>query len=147
MIGDRRQRVLIADDDPSIRRMLAASLKKNGYQTAAACDGGEALEAMRAGQADLVLLDLMMPKVTGWEVLTERAAAPELRKIPVIVITAEQGAGLAKISKDGICALLPKPFELETLQALVKSCLDRPPPPPDRKTPPPAPDRVTDTDW
>lgn len=125
MIDDRRQRVLIADDDPSIRRMLAVSLGKEGYRTADACDGHEALEAMRAGQADLVLLDLMMPKVTGWEVLTERAAAPELRKIPVIVITAQRGDGLAKISNDGICALLPKPFELATLRALVKSCLDR----------------------
>lgn len=125
MIDDPRQRVLIADDDPGIRRMLAASLKKEGYRTADACDGGEALEAMRAGQVDLVLLDLMMPKVTGWEVLTERAAAPELRKIPVIVITAERGDGLAKISNDGTCALLLKPFELETLRALVKSCLLR----------------------
>lgn len=125
MIDDRRPRVLIADDDPSIRRMLALSLEKEGYRTADACDGSEALEAMRAGRADIVLLDLMMPKVTGWEVLTERAAAPELGKIPVIVITAERGDGLAKIANDGICALLAKPFELKTLQALVKSCLDR----------------------
>lgn len=122
---DARLRVLIADDDPSIRRMLAASLEKKGYRTADACDGGEALEAMRAGQADLVLLDLMMPRVTGWEVLAQRAAARELRSIPVIVITAERGDGLAKIPNDGICALLPKPFELETLHALVKACLDR----------------------
>ena len=123
MIDDRRQRVLIADDDPSIRRMLAVSLRKDGYQTADACDGSEALAAMRAGEADLVLLDLMMPNVTGWEVLSEREAAPELRKIPVIVITAERGDGVAKICTDGACALLLKPFELEALRALVKSCL------------------------
>ena len=126
MIEDRRPRVLIADDDPSIRRMLAVSLRREGYRTADACDGREALDAMRAGQADLVLLDLMMPKVAGWEVLAERAAAAELRKIPVIVITAERGDRLAKISNDEICALLPKPFELETLRALVKSCLEVP---------------------
>ena len=127
MSNDRRQRVLIADDDPSIRRMLALSLEREGYRTADACDGREALEAMRAGEADLELLDLMMPKVTGWEVLAQRAAAPELRKIPVIVITAEPGDrdSVAKILDDGIYALLPKPFDLETLQALVKSCLDR----------------------
>ena len=125
MTDDRRRRVLIADDDPSIRRMLAASLKREGYQTADACDGREALEAMGAGQTDLVLLDLMMPRVTGWEVLAKRAAAPELRKIPVIVITAERGAGVANIANDGLCALLAKPFELETLRALVKSCLGR----------------------
>jgi CheY-like chemotaxis protein len=123
VIDDRRPRVLIADDDPGIRRMLAVSLGKYGYQTADACDGGEALEAMRAGQADLVLLDLTMPRVTGWEVLAERAAAPELRKIPVIVITAERGDGVAKIPNDATCALLLKPFELETLRALVQACL------------------------
>jgi CheY-like chemotaxis protein len=123
MIDNYRQRILIVDDDPSIRRMLALSLEKQGYRTADACDGSEALEAMRAGQADLVLLDLMMPKVTGWDVLTQRAAAPELQKIPVIVITASRGEGVAKISNDGICALLPKPFELATLRTLVKECL------------------------
>ena len=123
MIDDPRPRILIADDDPSIRRMLTLSLRNDGYRTADACDGGEALEAMRAGQTDLVLLDLMMPKVTGWDVLAERAAAPELRKIPVIVITAERGDGLTKICSDGACSLLPKPFELAALRALVKSCL------------------------
>jgi CheY-like chemotaxis protein len=123
MSEDRRPRVLIADDDSSIRRMLVLSLKREGYQISEACDGSEALEAMRAGQ-DLVLLDLMMPKVSGWEVLSARAAAPVLRKIPVIVITAERGDGLARISADEICALLPKPFDLATLRALVKSCLD-----------------------
>ena len=104
--------------------MLALSLRREGYRTADACDGGEALEAMRAGQADLVLLDLTMPRVTGWEVLAERAAAPELRKIPVIVITAERGDGLAKIPNDATCVLLLKPFELETLRASVKACLE-----------------------
>lgn len=126
MIDDRRERVLIVDDDPGIRRMLAVSLQKDGYRTADACDGGEALEAMRAGEADLVLLDLTMPRVTGWDVLIARAAAPELRKIPVIVITAERGDGVAKIPMDRICALVLKPFDLQKLRALVKSCLRRP---------------------
>jgi CheY-like chemotaxis protein len=124
MTGHRRRRVLIAEDDPSIRRMLTVALRKQGYQTAEACDGSEALEAMRGGQADLVVLDLMMPKVTGWQVLAERAADPKLRNIPVIVITAERGDQVTKILDDGISALLPKPFNLDALQALVKSGLD-----------------------
>lgn len=126
MTHDRRPRVLIADDDPSIRRVLAASLQKEGYQTVDACDGAEALTAMRTGQTDLVLLDLMMPKVTGWQVLSERAASPELGKIPVIVITAERGGSVANIPNHGLYALLPKPFELETVRALVKSALEQP---------------------
>jgi CheY-like chemotaxis protein len=123
MNAQPRHRVLIAEDDASIRRMLTVSLRKEGYQTVEACDGGEALEAMRAGQADLVVLDLMMPKVTGWEVLAGRAADPDLRSIPVIVITAERGDQVTKILDDGITALLPKPFSLDALQALVKAGL------------------------
>lgn len=123
MSGDRLERVLIAEDDPSIRRMLTVSLRSHGYQTVEACDGEQALASMRAGQADLVVLDLMMPKVTGWQVLAERAADPKLRKIPVIVVTAERGDDVAKILDDGIAALLPKPFDLDVLQALVKSSL------------------------
>jgi CheY-like chemotaxis protein len=123
MIHHRHQRVLIADDDPSIRRMLTVSLRRQGYQTTEACDGSEALGVMRAGEADLVVLDLRMPKVTGWEVLAERAADPKLRNIPVIVITAERGDRVTKILDDGISALLPKPCNLDALQALVKSSL------------------------
>jgi CheY-like chemotaxis protein len=116
VIDGHSERILIVDDDPSIRRMLAASLRREGYQTTDACDGSEALEAMRAGQTDLVLLDLMMPKVTGWEVLIARAASPDLQKIPVIVITAARGDGVSKISNEEICAVLPKPFELDSLR-------------------------------
>ena len=123
-IARDHRRVLIAEDDASIRRMLMVALRRQGYQTAEACDGSEALEAMRAGHADLVVLDLMMPKVTGWEVLAERAADPKLRNIPVIVITAERGDHVTRIADDGISALLQKPFSLDALEALVKSGLD-----------------------
>lgn len=123
MIDPPRPRVLIADDDPAIRRMLAVTLGKQGYDTADACDGQEALDAMQAGHVDLVLLDLMMPKMTGWQVLTEREATPALRKIPVIVITAGRGDTVEQIDKGGVCELLLKPFDFEVLQAMVKSCL------------------------
>lgn len=123
MIDDRRNRVLIVEDDPSIRRMLVVSLGRAGYRTAEASNGREALDAMRAGRADLVVLDLMMPEVTGHQVLAERAAEPELRKIPVIIITANRGVDVATVLNGGIYALLPKPFNLEALHALVKSCL------------------------
>lgn len=120
MTSNSHDRVLIADDDASIRRMLTVSLRKQGYQTVEACDGLETLRAMRAGEADLVLLDLTMPKLTGWQVLAVRAADAELRKIPVIVISAERGDEVAKIPDDGISAFLPKPFSLEALQSLVR---------------------------
>jgi CheY-like chemotaxis protein len=123
MTDHHHQRVLIAEDDPTLRRLLTVSLRRQGYQTMEACDGSEALAVMRAAQADLVVLDLMMPKVTGWQVLAERAADAKLRNVPVIVMTGERGDDVTKIPDDGISALLPKPFTLDALQALVKSAL------------------------
>jgi len=125
MTDHHHLRVLIAEDDPTLRRLLTVSLRRQGYQTMEAGDGSEALAVMRAGQADLVVLDLMMPKVTGWQVLAERAADAKLRNVPVIVVTGERGDDVTKIPDDGISALLLKPFTLDALQALVKSGLDR----------------------
>ncbi|MGZ8709428.1 MAG: response regulator [Thermoanaerobaculia bacterium] len=125
MIDHHPSRILIAEDDPNIRRMLVVSLGREGYRTAEACNGREALLAMRAGQVDLVILDLVMPEVTGLEVLAERAGEAQLRRIPVIIITANRGDSVPAVLTDGICALLPKPFNLETLHALVTSCLDQ----------------------
>jgi CheY-like chemotaxis protein len=102
--------------------MLMVSLRMHGYKTIEACDGEEALVAMRAGRADLVVLDLMMPRVTGFQVLTERATDPALRRIPVIVVTAARGDEVAR-TLDGVSAFLPKPFNLDALQELVRSSL------------------------
>lgn len=125
MIDHHPSRILIAEDDPNIRRMLVVSLEREGYRAAEACNGREALLAMRAGQVDLVILDLMMPEVTGLEVLAERAGEAQLRRIPVIIITANRGDSVPAVSTDDICALLPKPFHLETLHALIRSCLEQ----------------------
>lgn len=119
----RKPSVLVVDDDGGIRSLLGASLRSEGYTIHEARNGREALEQMSAGNEDLVLLDLMMPEVSGWDVLEKRSADPELRKIPVIVITAYRGPEIATIVSSDICALLPKPFDLEALRAIVKACL------------------------
>ena len=118
--------ILVVDDDPSIRRLIVSTLRREGYSLTEAQNGREALDAMSRGTEDLVLLDLMMPEVTGWDVLRIRDATPALRRIPVIVITAHNGAALGEAVGRGICALLPKPFDITALQAIVRECL--PPP-------------------
>jgi CheY-like chemotaxis protein len=118
--------VLVVDDDDSIRKMIRALLTRSGYSVCEARNGREALDEMRAGRADLVVLDLMMPEVSGWDVLIARAADADLRRIPVIVASANRGPEIADALRGGICALLPKPFELEALRALVASCLVHP---------------------
>jgi len=89
------QSVLVVDDDPNIRKMIIAALRREGYEFAEAPNGKEALEIMRAQRPDVVVLDLMMPIVSGWEVLQERENDPELRQIPVIIVSATRAPEIA----------------------------------------------------
>jgi len=130
MNHDRKRCIVVADDEPSIRRMVAVWLRRHGYEVCEAEDGAQALQAMREGTADLVVLDLMMPQVSGWDVLEQRASDQSLLRIPIIVVSAARGPEVAKAVSAGICALLPKPFELDTLRALIESCLTHSHPPP-----------------
>ena len=117
--------VLVVDDDASIRKMVIAALRRQvpGYQFAEAVNGREALDLMRSESPAVVVLDLMMPVLSGWEVLRERAADPALLRIPVIVISANREPEVATAVNAGICAFLPKPFDIGSLSALVRSCI------------------------
>ena len=121
--------ILVVDDDPNIRRLIIAALRHNGYCFIEAANGREALDAMRRDNPAVVVLDLMMPVVSGWDVLRERAADAELVKIPVIVISASRSAEVASAMDHGICAFLPKPFDISALTSLVKSCVPAHPAP------------------
>ena len=123
--GPHNTKVLVVDDDPSIRRMIIAALKRGDivYDFLEAANGQEALNQMRSAHPEVVLLDLMMPVVSGWDVLRERADDAELRAIPVIVVSANRDPELATAVDAGICAFLPKPFDIAALKALVQSCV------------------------
>ncbi len=116
--------ILVVDDDPSIRRLIIASLKREGYNFCEAGNGAEALDIMRTQHVDLVVLDLMMPRVSGWDVLQEREDDEKLRAIPVVVVSANRGPEIADAVTRGICAYLPKPFDLVALHSLVRGCLE-----------------------
>jgi CheY-like chemotaxis protein len=123
--GNRR--VLIVDDDQGIRLLLVTFLRRRGFQLLEARNGREALVKMRAGTADLVIMDLMMPEVSGWDVLRERAADPVLQRVPMIVVTANSSRALtADLSAYRVFAVLGKPFDLDALLETVTSCLDHP---------------------
>ncbi len=125
--GESPLRVLVVDDDPSIRRMIIAALRREGYVFSEAANGKEALDAMRQDAPSVVVLDLMMPVVSGWDVLRERGTDPKLLSIPVIIISANRGPELALAMDKGICAFLPKPFDINALSSLVRSCIGTPP--------------------
>lgn len=115
--------MLVVDDDPNIRKMIIAALRRDGYSFQEAANGRDALDLMRAGQPDVVVLDLMMPVLSGWDVLKEREHDPRLRGIPVIIVSANRDPELAVAVDKGICAFLPKPFDIGALGALVRSCV------------------------
>lgn len=120
----RRPCVLVVDDDPSIRRMIVAALRRGNYEFLEAPNGREALELMRHDHPDVVVLDLMMPILSGWDVLRERQSDPDLRQIPVILISANRDPEIAAAVDKGVFAFLPKPFDIGALTALVQSCVE-----------------------
>ena len=119
-----RASVLVVDDDASIRRMMIAALRRDAdYEFFEAGNGQEALDVMRRDHPSAVVLDLMMPIMSGFDVLQERSHDAELRNIPVIVVSANRAPEIATAVDKGICAFLPKPFDINVLSALVRSCL------------------------
>jgi len=83
------QHVLVVDDDPEARELVARAIRKEGWQVRESPNGLAALEAMRVAKPQLVVLDLMMPEMDGFEVLEHLRADPSLRSLPVIVVTAK----------------------------------------------------------
>jgi CheY-like chemotaxis protein len=116
-------RVLVVDDDAAIRRMIVAALRREGYSFLEAANGRDALDLMQEQHPDVVVLDLMMPILSGWDVLRERAHDAAMRKIPVIIVSANRDPEIATAVNAGICAFLPKPFDITALSALVRSCI------------------------
>jgi CheY-like chemotaxis protein len=119
-------RVLVADDDPTNRDLLGRRLARDGHHVTFAADGREALALAEAGGQDLVLLDLMMPELDGDEVLRRMKASPELRDLPVLMISAhDEQASVGRCIAMGADDYLPKPFDPVLLRARVGACLAR----------------------
>jgi CheY-like chemotaxis protein len=120
-IGPREAaKVLIVDDDFALRDALCAALEGEGFSVAAVSNGEEALEYLRNGARPcLVLLDLMMPIMNGWEFRAEQRQDPELADIPVIVLSAFARSGDEELR--GIGQFLRKPFQLSDLLAAVRA--------------------------
>jgi DNA-binding response OmpR family regulator len=111
-------RVLLADDDPALRPLITVICKRLGFVCDSAPDGEVALEMIRAAQYDVVVLDLMMPKVNGYEVIE---ALRELPKRPAVIVLTAQGARQTEGVADGnvVHAVVHKPFDLEQFMDLL----------------------------
>ena len=118
------QRLLVVDDEENLRTMLCAALQHHGFDVVSAADGSEALAALAAEAPDLVVLDVMMPGVDGFEVCRRMRAAQD--HTPVLFLTA-RGAAEDKVRglKLGADDYLEKPFSLEELVARIEAILRR----------------------
>jgi CheY-like chemotaxis protein len=113
--------VLIVEDDFDIREVLTEVLQDEGYAVAGAANGLEAIELLRteAAAPSLILLDLMMPVMSGWQFVAEQRQDPRLEAIPVVVVSAD-GNLSEKATSLGASGYLRKPIEIDSLLEVVQ---------------------------
>jgi CheY-like chemotaxis protein len=107
--------ILVVDDDPECRELLTDLLTNEGYSVVCAEDGRQALEYMDSSTPGLVLLDLKMPNMSGWEFLAQQKSDPRLASVPVVVIS---GSGLAPEVQAR--AVVHKPIDFDVLKRVVE---------------------------
>ena len=120
-------KILLVDDEPNIQKLLRASLAARGYQVLVASDGEEALELARLECPDLVLLDLKIPRLSGWDVLTGLKANEKLHKTAVIIMSgAANPSDEDKARSMGAVGCLAKPFTPDELMHEINLVLGKP---------------------
>ena len=118
-------RLLVVDDNEVNRDLLSRRLRRLGHEVECAAGGAEALAMLDAREPDLVLLDVMMPDMNGYEVLERIKRSETLRHIPVIMVSAlDELASVVRCIELGAADYLPKPFDPVLLRARVGACLD-----------------------
>ena len=120
-----KTRVLVADDDRQMRRLVRMILERDGHEVTEAADGLDALDAIESGQCDLMILDLDMPRLDGIGVLEELRARVMTSSLPVIVLTARSGEAESQVLDLGAQDFLTKPVQPASLQARVRAVLRR----------------------
>jgi sigma-B regulation protein RsbU (phosphoserine phosphatase) len=123
---DGSGKILVVDDDPVNRELLHRRLTRHGYHAQTAGSGAEALRRLRSEPFDLMLLDLVMPDVDGYQVLAELKTDSVLRHIPVLMISGlDQENGIARCIEAGAEDYLTKPFNPTLLRARIGACLEK----------------------
>ena len=109
-------RVLVVDDDDVIRQLITVNLELEGFEVIPAVDGQDALDKVKDAQPDVVTLDVMMPRVDGWEAAERLRADPETAHIKVILLSARaQESDIQRGERIGVDAYLTKPFDPDEL--------------------------------
>jgi CheY-like chemotaxis protein len=121
-------RILVVDDSPTIRHIVSTLLDRNGYEPKVAVDGEDAYEALASGEveADLILLDFVMPRMNGYQFCRALRANPKLEKLPVVLMSA-RGDKIRDqfVEQTGALDAITKPFDAHALVAVVENALRR----------------------
>jgi CheY-like chemotaxis protein len=118
-------RILVVDDTPALLDVIRACLEQEGYHVRTCLESRFAARMAREERPDVIMLDVFMPEVSGWEVLAELRADPAFSSTPVIVCTAFVAEAMGRLAElkgpDQHLGLLPKPFDVEELIEVVDS--------------------------
>ena len=122
--GTGSKRVLIVDDDDAIRDMVAELLQSEGYEVITASNGAEALEHVRSDEPDAVVVDLMMPVMTGWEFIEACRTEEHCARTPVLIMSAYRylADGVLQVKAD---ACIPKPFDVGAFLGTMERLMQR----------------------
>ena len=125
-MAPRKPLLLIADDDPEILSLLSMRFAKAGYEVLEAQDGLSALQLLHARKPDALVLDVMMPGKTGWEVTREVRSDPSLSAVGIVMLTAI-GERVNEMTSPlyGADEFVDKPFDFADLEARVRKAIDR----------------------
>ena len=121
----RRAKILVVDDEPDILEIVRINLEGGGYEVSGATTGAEALRLVKLERPDLVILDVLLPEVDGWEVLRRIRRDPQAARTPVVMLTCmSDDTDVLQGLLDGAVDYLTKPFQPDYLVASVDALLD-----------------------
>jgi DNA-binding response OmpR family regulator len=126
-MDERKKKILLVDDEKSILKLLTTRLSYAGYEIVTAGDGLEAIEKAKSEAPDLIILDVMMPKMDGFTVNKKLKENDQTKDIPVIISTAkgEVREAFSMDEKFAICAFLEKPFKVDILMEYIKKYIKK----------------------
>jgi len=116
-------RILVADDDQSIRQLLGTIIQREGFHVDTVADGTEAIEKLKTHQYAVILLDLMMPRLDGFEVIEYLKHHHGPVKPVVLVISAYADQRFKQVDPDIVAGVIRKPFEIAELGSMIRLCV------------------------
>ncbi|MBI4248311.1 MAG: response regulator [Elusimicrobia bacterium] len=122
--NSKNRTILVVEDEPATREVLRRALEQEGYRVCLASDGEEAVEMLRRESTDVILLDLVLPGINGWEFCRAVRGEPALAHIPIIIITAKDSPAYQQKAFDlGANDYILKPFDLEEVKSRIAAVI------------------------